>query len=768
MYRRDKRVDFSRRANMTCNRSMQFASTANRWCKIEAHETRTFAVGKITPHHFARVCLALSCLFASALVWGDCANTPSHTVTVPPPTAKSDNGLDVSQTAASEEALGRVLAQAQMELDQCKYLMAEATLRGALESATLKKTERDQLQAALERAQLPLRQELELDEIARLSSEGRDAEMSSRLQHLMSAAADSNIRNRVASQLDDGWGFWSQYRTWTRKVLLYLCAGVSVILLLLGSRALLAAVFCYRRSRYRYVDASDSSGKNIKGFVATHFEYWREQARGNPTSGLSMMEASSVPKAPSFKLATENNDIAKEFDAIEFKIGGTSVNVLVRSVTTFWRWWVPQATEIQGFAYVDADKRLCARLSVRLPKHCFGKRSRSNILTVSASADGTGEDAVRSVTKEVTFKMLYAIAKGNAAPADVANDLRIGLDELRAYLAASETPLPMLERSRATFERVRKTDPEFLEAHLYEGIALDLLERHDEAAAHFAHVKALTQSSTIEERKKLHEQAQYNEAVAHLRNLYGLESIEMAIALLVTLLGPDPKLRDRPILALATATLADAWANRTVQWKEVAKKRSKAEDDATLREILAEHEREVFPRVERVQKVLAEVETEIRKGDTHAAQEALKGWNPDTRRQVEWGVHNAKADYYLYAAVQLVRFNLPYREILDKAIVELQNCEMLLPAGVETLTNAGTAFLTRGQDGDLRKARSYLQRAIALNVNYEYAYYRLAQAWEKEQWREKVIATLESFPGFPQIPSFHAMFNRYFVSPKVS
>jgi tetratricopeptide (TPR) repeat protein len=738
MHKRDQRVHFPRQVSMAWNRCV------------------------------APACLALSCLFASSLVWGDCPSAGSQIVTPLPIAAKSGNSTNGSQTPAPEDALGKVLAQAQTELNQCKYLVAEATLRGALESATLKKGERDQLQAALERAQVPLRQERDLDEIARLASEGRDSDISSRLQHLMSAAADSNIRSRVARQLDDGWGFWSQYQSWARKVVLYLGAGIAVVLILIVSRAFLASVLCYRRKRYRYVDVNDSSGKNVEGFVATHFEYWREQVRGNPTSGLSMMEASSVPKAPSFKLTTENHDIAREFDSIEFKIGGTSVNVLVRSVTTFWRWWFPQATEIQGLAYVDDDKRLCARLSVRLAKHCFAKSSRSNILTVSATAEGTGEDAVRSVTKEVTFKMLYAIAKGSAAPADVANDLRLGLDELRAYLAASETPLPMLERSRATFERVRKTDPEFLEAHLYEGIALDLLERHDEAAAHFAYVKALTQSSTIDERKKLHEQAQYNEAVAHLRNLYGLESIETAITFLGTLLGPDPKLRERPILALATATLADAWANKTVQWKDIAKKRSKAADGTTLGEILAEHEHEVFPLVVRVQKVLAEVDAEIGKGGTHAAQEALKGWNPDTRRQVEWGVHNAKADYYLYAAVQLVRFNLPYRDILDKAIAELEQCEMLLPAGVETLTNAGTAFMTRGQDGDLRKARSYLQRAIALNVNYEYAYYRLAQTWEKEQWREKVIVTLKSFPGFPQIPQFHAMFNQYFVSPKVS
>src|SRR6266404_2531055 len=131
MHKRDQRVDFRRRLSMVCNRSMRRTLMANRCCETVAAETRTLAVGKITSHRVAPMYLALSYLFVSALVWGDCPNAPSQIVTLPPPIAKSGNSLDVSHTAAPEDALGKVLAQAQMELDQCNYLMAEATLRGA-------------------------------------------------------------------------------------------------------------------------------------------------------------------------------------------------------------------------------------------------------------------------------------------------------------------------------------------------------------------------------------------------------------------------------------------------------------------------------------------------------------------------------------------------------------------------------------------------------------------------------------------------------------
>jgi tetratricopeptide (TPR) repeat protein len=688
------------------------------------------------------------------------------------PQVISPSSPNVTPPAEPQDPVTRALSRAQVELNQCNYLGAESLLRAALESLTVKRDDREQLQAALQRVELPLWQMLELDEIERLSLHGRGSDVSGNLRAMISTAADRNIRHRVAYLLDDGWGFADQYLAWIRNGVLYITGALGGWLFVLMLRRVFSIVLGYRRKHYRLTDLTDVSGRNFKNYIATYFEYWRDLTRSNPTSGLYVMEASSVPVAPSFRFGTEENDIGRELDSVEFKIGGTSVNVLVRSAKAFARWWFPQPTEIQGLAYEDGDQRLCARLSVRLPESGFAlfsgrQRPHSNILTVSATAAGTGEEAVQAAAKEVSFKMLYAIAKGGTAPAQLANDLRVGLDELRAYLAAGDAPLSKLEGSRAAFERVRKADPEFLEAHLYEGIALDLLERHEEAAAHFAHVKGLTQNAAVTEQKVLHEQAQYNEAVAHLRNLYGLAPIDRAIALLDDLLGTSPALRDKPLLALTAATLADAWANRTVQWKKIAQQQSKNPDAAALRDILRAHENEVLPRVQEVQTTLAFVEGEIQKGDPTAADQVAKGWNPDTRRQVQWGLHNAKADFYLYAAVQLERLKEPHRTELDIAIDELQRCEMLLPAGVETLSNAGTAFLIRGEEGDLRKARRHLRRAIELNANYEYAYYRLAQAWEKEPSREKVIETLKAFPGYPGIPSFHAMFTQYSVNTRV-
>jgi tetratricopeptide (TPR) repeat protein len=289
--------------------------------------------------------------------------------------------------------------------------------------------------------------------------------------------------------------------------------------------------------------------------------------------------------------------------------------------------------------------------------------------------------------------------------------------------------------------------------------------------------------------------------VAHLRNLYALAPIEEAIerfnglvrtGLKLAADAPLPpatqSLESKPLLTLALATLADAWANRTVQWRKIP---PVAEPPvmARLSRVIAEHRQHVKAITDVVQAVLDTI-SGIKRTVAAAApgqaqvsaqdQEKASVWDSDTLRQVEWAKCNALGDFYLYAAVEanklaveypVVRLDAAFKDLdvehlIDDALEELRKCEMLLPAGVETLSNIGTLYLERGKAGDLPLARQYLRRAITLNPHYEYAYYRLAQSWEREQWRERVVETLKSWPMPPQIGSFRRMFTKYFVQPK--
>ena len=102
-------------------------------------------------------------------------------------------------------------------------------------------------------------------------------------------------------------------------------------------------------------------------------------------------------------------------------------------------------------------------------------------------------------------------------------------------------------------------------------------------------------------------------------------------------------------------------------------------------------------------------------------------------QQVRWAIHYAQADYYLYAAAALKDLYTQqskkqwrridhdgfskFHSFIDQALRELRACDMLLPAGVDTLSNMGTLFLIRGNQEDLPEARRHLQSAINLNPN---------------------------------------------------
>ncbi|WP_257164782.1 lipopolysaccharide assembly protein LapB [Bradyrhizobium sp. SRS-191] len=675
--------------------------------------------------------------------------------------------------------------------EHADFLGAEGVLRDVLAKADLQKAQQDQAKSQLSEVIAAHREMIQLDAIMRLIADGRADDASKQLTAMLAKATDRHVLDRIAKLLaDDGpwWGRppWAKLVYWLLAALPFAIA-IGLILLL---RGILFYAFWSRSAKWVLADVSDSSNQNAKSMIAHYFSHWAAPKPASVTSGLLVMEASVLPAAiPPIGSDAQQYGIAASLSSSDLTIWGVNLGSLSRAFTAIFRWMVPQPTEVLGTVYVDGNKRICARLTAPLPernRNLYAGRQRARMVTVSATGEGQSEEALRRVSEEVTYKMLYALAReGDVGVAEFANDLRTGLEGLKSYLSASSpkngpSPWSRLEEARDIFETVRKARPELLEAHIFEGIALDLLERHDDAAAHFDHVERETPNDAA-----LHEKAAYNSAVAHLRNLYGLDPINESIQRLESLVRtrlklaagapfpPDPQaLEDKPLLTLALATLADAWANRTVQWRKINHVVAVQE----LHRIINDHRQHVEQITDVVQAVLDRVSAKV----AAAPAGVVEGWSPDTRRQVEWAKFNALGDCFLYAAVEAKKLaseqpsvlearefaDLRVGDLLDRALDELRKCEMLLPAGVETLSNIGTLYLVRGQSTDLPLARQYLRRAIALNPHYEYAYYRLAQSWEKEKWREKVVEVLKSWPIPPQIPSFRKMFVEYFVEPK--
>jgi hypothetical protein len=143
-------------------------------------------------------------------------------------------------------------------------------------------------------------------------------------------------------------------------------------------------------------------------------------------------------------------------------VWGVNLGSLWRAVAAIFRWMMPQPLEVAGTIYLDAEKRLCARLTAPILKHNMNgimsalPKTRP-VVAVSAVGDSESEEGLRQVSEEVTYKMLYALTReGDVAEAEAANELRGGLEDLRAYLYASipkkgPSPWRRLEQAQEIF-----------------------------------------------------------------------------------------------------------------------------------------------------------------------------------------------------------------------------------------------------------------------------------------------------------------------------
>lgn len=598
----------------------------------------------------------------------------------------------------------------------------------------------------------------------------------------------------------------NQPTTWERvKIILleirfYSLLSVFALISVLLLRKFLNLLTGVLSPRWQLGGIEDSTSRSVKDVLANSFDEWKLAKRPSTLSGLLMLEATDIPPAPNLSTSENNSLFSEEITASEFQVGGVSVGALSKLFEDVRKWFWPRTREIRGVAYVGADGNLCIRLTAECPEQkknievsdedelsssSANSFRKSRTITVSAVADGIDERAVQIAANEVAYKMLYALTTGSAQKVSDVNEFRTGLKLLHDYLSASPRQDGTdhwndLSGAKEIFERIRKTRPNNLEAHLYEGIALDLMERHEDAAAHFDHVKLLTDKSRKKDEKRLNSLAAYNGAVAHLRNLYGLEPIDEAVKRLDEIIKSEPEAKRSALAALAMATKADAYSNRTIHWQNVDERELSLAPDSTnkqrLEKVIELHQKKVTELIDPLQSLVDALNS------SSQSKKEIANWNTNEARQIQWAINNAQADFYLYAATAMLKVDVSnfsgyseysearndpnFYKFIEEALNFLRQCEMLLPAGVETLSNIGTLYLVRGHSGDLPIARRYLDRAIRLNPYYEYAHYRLALTWQAEGWREMVIAALEECPVPPQIPQFSKLFRDYYVRPK--
>jgi tetratricopeptide (TPR) repeat protein len=283
-------------------------------------------------------------------------------------------------------------------------------------------------------------------------------------------------------------------------------------------------------------------------------------------------------------------------------------------------------------------------------------------------------------------------------------------------------------------------------------VALDLLERHDEAASLLQDVERLSDD------EELRGIARYNRAVTRLRK-YEPAELQNALSLFQDLVPTEGNARksDLPLHLFALAGVSSVCAHKLIFWEKLlfaAKSSSeldKLRGKAAARSIVDSWYEEALS----VRALLAS-----RKSQRSQHKRTEKD------KQLEWlalnALGNAHLNYALYYLIPPFLYEHHERamrqDLLQSARENFHNCARLLPPGVETLTNLGTTLFALDE---YSAARDYFQKATDLNPRYEYGYYRLAQLWDREGQTDKVLEVLQSLNSRPNIPSFQRLAAKY-------
>jgi tetratricopeptide (TPR) repeat protein len=597
----------------------------------------------------------------------------------------------------------------------------------------------------------------QIQEAEYLLSQGKPGDASKILQSVLNETEDPEVRSQAIAlsgkvnsasshtrnTLEDHVGtiFW-----WVVDIGLGGLVLFGIYALLKWGRRSNAAQY---RNRWTVNPIDDKSELGMAGAIVESLNRWKE-GRVPASAGLLKLGGIPIPTFPDIVNIELDLDLGAALADLKLEVGTVSIGGMAKAAGSIRAWFRALRPSISGNAAVSGDQ-VVVRLTRRTAD---GTR---NSVTASAEKANSAYAA-----EAASFKMYYLIASDTNVPeAESANKLREGMSLLREYLLGRGP-----EKLTSAYENFRDAhleSPTLHEAYLYEGIALDLLERHDDAIMTFQYLAEPSNGCNENLRKK----ARYNEAVSLFRK-YTRADLDRAIQIFAEVVGPAPNptqeaLAASPVKALAYAAKANAIAHKVIFWQEYFYP-SPEKDDLRIifgrKSAKGPEVRDWFREAEQIANVLVQVHTSV------AA--INQAWDEVTRRQLKWAIDNARGNNFLnYARSFLQQPHVvganeeeQRREYIDQAFRAFRNSEMILTPGVETLANLGTVLIELSRQAE---ARSYLERIIKLNPQYEYAYYRLAESWEKENKRDKVVETLRAFAKVktPVIRNFKALYAKY-------
>lgn len=616
----------------------------------------------------------------------------------------------------------------------------------------------------------------QLAEAERLSGEGKYDKSSDMALSILKATGDPDLvqkANRILESnrptmlglLNTLPGRFLTISAWALDFVLALAVIVLLYLLLLLARRGWTGVKNRERKKagrkWLVKPINDSTQLSVAEIITASMNCWGDN-RAPASAGLLRLENLQIPTVPELQLPQVEVDLAPALEGLSLQVGAINIPAIGKALGVAKNWFNAKRLSIIGSATLVEGL-----VVVRLTRIDASDKSQ----TVTATADKKDAELA---AEAASYKMYYLIAKDSSvAQAEEANKLREGLKLLGEYQSGQGHA--RLEKALEAFQNVRRQSPDFYEAYLYEAIALDLLERHDEAIKRFQY---LIQNA---EDKELLQKAKYNLAVSRFRK-YDPEELDLAIEELDDLIKTDPATKagvehlvKSPIESLALAAKANAIAHKPIFWKRYRnlstklteqeflkyKKFAKAELDQWMGEVKAISHA--------LESVSVKVKDELEKTQSKKIHVETP-WDQATLTQLEWAIENAKGNIYLnYAKSFLKSPHVPElkepdlrKQYLNEAYDAFRRCEMLLTPGVETLTNLATTLLDLHRS---QEARDYLDKARKINPFYEYGYFRTAEAWEQEGRVDEVLQLLRDFVKVkdPKIPSFRDVYGKYAV-----
>jgi len=505
------------------------------------------------------------------------------------------------------------------------------------------------------------------------------------------------------------------------------------------------------RKTWRLGPIADESGLGIGERVQAKLLKWAAGEIGTPrfSSGLLSLKKQQVPPTINRIILEGDFAITTALQNVEIKLLQTDISALSKLLGAVRRWYSQPAPNIQGSVKVSKDNPLeVTAILIATDSRGAIIKERKRI----AVATDSGTSSLPNVIDSVVIQMYYLLAHpnkpDNAFEAEA--HIRRGLMHLDRYSTRHESTA--LGEALAEFTAAREFPDHPPTAPLFEGVALDLLERHKEAIDCF-------RQAASESPKELGEIARYNEAIAVLRQ-YGADSMLLAEEQFRKFgTSLDPK--TSPVKALALAGRATAIAHFPIFWREILHKKKKSADES---EEIAWKTAD-WPQIRQWMNEVQTTASELLKF-AESPTRIANGWDPEEIKQLQWAAHNAignvclnvQINYFEEPIPDMVKVERTHLKLLNEAVRQFDDSAKLMTPGVETLSNLGTATLYLGL---FDKAREYLQQAIDLNPQYEYASYRLAQAWDLEGKRDRAWEVMRNLPVTIRIGRFRELYDQY-------